>query len=125
MTRLKGTAPILETKDLKNTVGYYQSVLGFRLGGLYPAEGDPWWAEMRRDDAVIMLCTRNAHSKVPEPTFTGSIYIYPSNVDEIWEELKDKVEISYPIETFDYGMREFGIVDCNGYLLQFGQEAEH
>ena len=28
------------------------------------------------------------------------------NVDELWEKLKAEVKISYPIETFDYGMRE-------------------
>ena len=36
--------------------------------------------------------------------------------------MKDKAEVVYPIEDFDYGMREFAIRDNNGYLLQFGQE---
>jgi len=31
------------------------------------------------------------------------------------------VRICYPIETFEYGMREFAIYDNNGYLLQFGE----
>jgi uncharacterized glyoxalase superfamily protein PhnB len=43
-------------------------------------------------------------------------------VDAIWENIKESANICYPIETFDYGMREFGIYDNNGYLLQFGQE---
>ena len=34
----------------------------------------------------------------------------------------DRVRICYPIETFDYGMREFAIYDDNnGYVLQFGR----
>ena len=53
---------------------------------------------------------------------TGSLYIYPDNVDEVWELLKDKAIIEYPIENFDYGIREFAIRDCNGYLVQFGHE---
>jgi len=36
--------------------------------------------------------------------------------------LKHNTEIVYPIEDFDYGMREFAIRDSNGYCLQFGQE---
>jgi len=28
--------------------------------------------------------------------------------------------VVYPIESFDYGMREFAIRDNNGYILQFG-----
>ena len=39
-----------------------------------------------------------------------------------WELLKDKAEVVYPIEDFEYGMREFAIKDCNGYMLQFGQD---
>lgn len=30
--------------------------------------------------------------------------------------------ICYPFEDFAYGMREFGIYDNYGYLLQLGQE---
>ena len=44
------------------------------------------------------------------------------NVDLFWERIKDNVKICYPIENFEYGMREFGIYDNNGYLLQFGEE---
>lgn len=71
-----------------------------------------------------MFTLRNEHSIIAKPTMTGSIYINPENVDEVWEHLKDKVAIEYPIENFDYGMREFAIRDCNGYLVQFGQEIE-
>jgi hypothetical protein len=30
------------------------------------------------------------------------------------------VKIAYPMEDFEYGMREFAIYDNNGYMLQFG-----
>jgi hypothetical protein len=43
---------------------------------------------------------------------------------DILNELKDKAKICYEPETFEWGMREFGIYDNNGYLLQFGQEME-
>jgi uncharacterized glyoxalase superfamily protein PhnB len=54
---------------------------------------------------------------------TGSLYFYPDDVDAMWAQLKNSVTVEYPLQTFDYGMREFAIRDCNGYLLQFGQEA--
>jgi hypothetical protein len=38
-------------------------------------------------------------------------------LDSLWEKFRDKVVIVYPVEDFDYGMR-----DNNGYILQFGQE---
>ena len=43
-------------------------------------------------------------------------------VDELWEQLKDTVEIFYPIDNFEHNMREFAIKDNNGYVLQFGRE---
>jgi hypothetical protein len=43
-------------------------------------------------------------------------------LDSLWEKFRDKVVIVYPVEDFDYGMREFAIRDNNGYILQFGQE---
>jgi uncharacterized glyoxalase superfamily protein PhnB len=44
------------------------------------------------------------------------------NVDGIYEDLKKKVKLVYPIEDFEWGMREFAIYDNNGYILQFGEE---
>jgi uncharacterized glyoxalase superfamily protein PhnB len=124
MTKLKGLVPMLETVDLRESVKFYKEVLGFEHEGFWPEDGEPSWASLNRDETVIMLVARNAHSKVERPTLTGSLYIYPESVDEAWEELKDKVEICYEIETFGYGMREFGIYDCNGYVLNFGQGVE-
>jgi len=43
-------------------------------------------------------------------------------VDSLWEQIREKAAVVYPIEDFDYGMREFAIRDSNGYVLQFGHE---
>jgi uncharacterized glyoxalase superfamily protein PhnB len=55
---------------------------------------------------------------------SGSIYLFVENIEEVWERLQGKVEIVYPLEDFNYGMREFGIKDCNGYILNIGQNIE-
>jgi uncharacterized glyoxalase superfamily protein PhnB len=120
--RLAGLTPMLETEDLKKTVKFYTDILGFECTGLYPEKNEPFWACVRKDDVEIMFTARNEHSTVEKPTMTGSLYFHPDQVDEAWEQLRGKATIEYPIENFDYGMREFAIQDCNGYLLQFGQE---
>ena len=61
-------------------------------------------------------------SHFDRPQFTGSLYFRVDDVDTLWEKLKDKTSIVYPIEDFDYGMREFAVRDNNGYCLQFGKE---
>lgn len=76
----------------------------------------------RQDEIAFNL--PNDHSEFEKPILTGSIYMHVENIDEFWEKLKDKVEIIYEIENFDYGMREFGIRDCNGYILNLGENLE-
>jgi len=36
--------------------------------------------------------------------------------------VKDKARVVCPIENLEHGMREFAILDNNGYCLQFGKE---
>ena len=57
------------------------------------------------------------------PRFTVSIYLGVDNVDELWESLKTRARIVYAIETMEYGVREFGILNDDGYQLSFAQRA--
>ena len=79
-------------------------------------------ANMQRDAAEIKLAVPFREWSFKSPQFTGSLYLYVDQVDEIWNELKDKTEVFYTTEDFDHSMREFAIHDCNGYMLQFGKE---
>lgn len=115
---LRELIPMLETNNLQETVEFYESVLGFRCTGNIKNE----WARVERDKAVIMFSERFTKEKYPNTFVTGGLYIFTNTVDLIWTEIKDKVKVCYPIESFEYGMREFGIYDCNDYLLQFGQD---
>jgi uncharacterized glyoxalase superfamily protein PhnB len=115
---LNKLTPMLRTNRLQETVDWYVNVLGFVCTDNVPAYG---FARVQLHNADIMLALPNAHSNFNGPAFTGSLYINTNNVDAWWQKLKETCNICYEIETFDYGMREFGIYDFNGYLLQFGQ----
>ncbi len=115
----KSLTPMLYTEQIEETIQFYTTHLGFTCGD----KNDDWgWAAMHRNEVELMLAKPNAHLPFAKPTFTGSFYIKVDDVETLWKELKDKVEICYPLETFDWGMREFAIYDNNGYLLQFGQD---
>jgi len=117
--RLQHLTPMLRTNDLKGSIEFYTTVLGFTCDG---ASDDWGWASVKRDDVCIMFALPNEHEPFAGPVFTGSLYIHASDVDALWTRLKDVVRVCYPIEDFEYGMREFAIYDNNGYLLQFGQD---
>ena len=115
---LNKLTPLMRTKNLQGTIDWYVNQLGFTCTDHVPKYG---FARVQLHNADIMLATPNDHYPFDQPNFTGSFYINTNNVDAWWEKLKDKCKVCYPIETFDYGMREFGIFDINGYLIQFGQ----
>ena len=122
--KLTGLVPMLESDDMIGTLKFYRDKLGFALTGIAPGKTQPYWLSLRRDSVEIMFTDRNAHSPIQLPTFTGVLYCYPDDVDKMWEELKNKVPIEWPIKSFEYGMREFGIRDNNGYIISFGQAVE-
>ena len=120
--KLIALRPMIWTADLTATVDFYIHVLGFTCEN----RNDAWgWAALLKDEVEIMIALPNEHTPFNGPKFTGSFYMNTDNVDALWESLKEKVKVAYPIESFEYGMREFAIYDNNGYLLQFGQELDY
>lgn len=111
-------APLLRTHDLRATVEFCTSVLGFTCAS---ASEDGGWAALQRDGVELMVALPNAHEPFDAPRFTGSLYFRCDGVDEAWEQLAGRARVCNPPETFEYGMREFAVYDNNGYLLQFGR----
>ncbi len=111
--------PMLYTEDLRGTIEFYSTLLGFEC----TACNEEWgWAQVRRDEVEVMFALPNAHLPFEKPAFTGALYFKIDEVEALWQSLQDQARVCYPLEDFEYGMREFAVYDNNGYLLQFGQE---
>ena len=119
--KLLGLSPMLWTKHLNLTVGFYTNILKFNCDELNEKMG---FASLSRDNVQMMLVVPKQHADFKETQFTGSVYIHTDDVEKIWKELKDKVEVIYPIDNFEHGMREFAIYDNNKYRIIFGQEID-
>lgn len=117
---LKRITPMLETDQLDETVKFWSEVLGFEIEAYQKNN----WAKLLKDDLAIMFSIPNAHREFKKPHLTGSIYFETEEVDKIWTDIRERVKVCYDLETFDYGMREFGFYDNNEYLIQFGQDSE-
>jgi len=115
---LNNLTPMLEVENMDETIEFYETILDFKCTERESSD----WAIIQKDDVAIMLSKRFFKDEFPITSMTGSLYIRTDDIDVIWQILKDKVTICYPIENFEYGMREFAIYDNNGYRLQFGQE---
>src|SRR5262245_36174006 len=100
--KLESLHPVLAVTDIDDTIRFYRDVLGFDCANRMDG-----WAAVCKDDVEMMISLPNAHEPFDKPTLTGSIYFNTSDVDALWEQIKGKVNVVYPIESFFYGMREF------------------
>ena len=118
--QLHRLTPMLWTNDMKGSITFYKTILGFEID----ESNEEWgWCHLHKDEVTIMFTLPNEHTSYPgNPIFTGSFYMYVAEVDELWNALKDKTTVSYAIANFSHNMREFAILDNNGYMLQFGRE---
>ncbi len=110
--------PLLRTKDIKATIEFYSLVLQFKVEHL----NDEWgWAALSRDGIELMIASPNEHMPFEKAKFTGSIYVRVNDIDLLWDQINTKAKTCYPLQSFEFGMKEFAIFDNNGYLLQFGE----
>ena len=117
--KLRGLTPMLRTWELDASIAFYRDRLGFSVENA--SEG---WASLSRDGVELMLSAPNEHEGDVSPAFTGSLYFLAADIEQLWTRVREHARVCYPLEDFDYGMREFAIYDNNGYLLQFGEPLE-
>ena len=110
--------PALLVRDMRETLAFYAE-LGFSLSACHPNSANPTWAEVRRDTIAIQFHTDPPTGTPGSPTFSGTFYLYPESVMALSAELRDRVAFAWGPEEMDYGMREFGLQDPNGYYLAF------
>jgi uncharacterized glyoxalase superfamily protein PhnB len=56
-----------------------------------------------------------------KPAFTGTLYFGMKGVEEFYARVKEGIEIVWPLESMEYGTREFGVRDPDGYTLGFAE----
>ena len=78
---------------------------------------------MLRADGISLLLSTGSHLG-HQPSFTGTLYFDILGVRDLFDRIKDAVEIVWPLEMMDYGQQEFGIRDLDGYTLAFAESTE-
>jgi N-acetyltransferase len=116
---LRHLTPMLGSSQMQQTLEFYTSVLGFTLQEKWEDQGVLRWFSLNKDQVWLMFSLREEEETI---AMSGCLYLYPSDVEVLWERVKDKVEVIQPVCETDYGMLEFAILDNNGYELRFGKE---
>lgn len=114
---------MLKTEDVPGTIEWYTRI-GFRVRGVFPEAGNATWCELSRDGVVLQFLGGNDTPWPDPPAFTGTLYFYPPSVDALYDEIKDHTIPEWGPEVRDWGARELGLRDPNGYYLTFTEAAE-
>ena len=116
----------LYAPDVAAAVTFYVDELGFRNTGSWPGEdGAPIWAEVARDGpkgTARIWFFSDAVEDRSDPVLSGLIYLFVGDVDPEADRLRGRVTFRWGPEDQEYGLRELGIEDLNGYLLCFAQD---
>lgn len=116
----------LYAPDVAAAVAFYVDELGFKQTGSWSEEdAPPIWSEVARDGpkgtARIWFFSHNIETR-PGPMLSGLIYLFVDDVDAEAERLRGRIAFQWGPENQEYGLRELGIEDLNGYLLCLAQD---
>jgi uncharacterized glyoxalase superfamily protein PhnB len=124
MTAFKFGATVFLVADVGATAHWYRDVLGFSFN-TFPDSEPFHWASLRRDNVEIMLQRAEGYRKPDadslRPGGVWNAYLYVTEVDDLYEAIRDKAHIRREMEDQPYGLREFEIADPNGYVLAIGE----
>ncbi len=111
--------PMIHVPNVRATVDWYQTI-GFTAVDTYDDDGDGLsFAVLLFGESRVMFNSGGQPSTARRREV--DLYVYIENVDELFHQLKDRVEvIQEPNDRF-YGMREFIIRDLNRFWIIFGQ----
>jgi len=110
---------MIHVPDVRATVDWYQGI-GFTVRDTYGNDSDGLsFAILSFGSSEVMFNQGGQPSKRDRREV--DLYIYSDNVDDLYQSLKDRVEIVDGVHDTFYGMREFIIRDLNRFWITFGQ----
>jgi uncharacterized glyoxalase superfamily protein PhnB len=124
----KDLMPNLMVKDVNKTVDFYKNVLEFNILQTVPESGDFVFAIVNANGVLISFqeekSIKDEYSQLNSFAQGGGItlYIHVTDVNELFEKIKNKSKIAKELHKTFYGSTDFAIEDCNGHILTFSQQ---
>lgn len=131
--------PYIRVKDVARSVDWYMRMLGMQIEMAVPDKKNPAMVRMNagNPDGVALMIGDGSDpisGKKAPASVTSAIaarkaqkvvsfyFRVDKKIDGLFESAKrKKAKIDQPIMNMDYGMREFSMIDPDGYLIAVGQ----
>ena len=126
--------PNLIVSNVERSLAFYVDMLGFERGMTVPDQ-PPLVFASATSGAVEIFFNDAAVATKEYPAFAGkplgataTMFIEldetGEKIDALHDRIKPRVTVTMPLVTQFYGMREFAIVDPDGYVITFAQRVE-
>jgi uncharacterized glyoxalase superfamily protein PhnB len=114
-----GAATVFVVSNIAKSIEHYRDALGFTVTFQY---GTPtYYACMCRDEVALHLLAAHETKRLPG---NGGICVFVKDVDRVHADLASRgANVVKAPQDYDYGMRDFDVVDLDGNQLTFGMEA--
>ncbi len=116
----QSVVPMMHVPDVRVTVEWYESVIGFTRARVHEEGGEMLWALLRYGNAEVML---NAGGKASDAWRREvDLYMYAADgVDGLYRRLKGRVDVVEEPHDTEYGMRELIVRDLNRFWITFAE----
>ena len=121
MSNLIQVTPFMIVEDINRAVNFFTEILGFETLVRYPD-----YAYVHRETAGFRIWEQTGKNAAPPGTRRFAYYIDVRDVDQLYAELKPKLDalpkadVHGPANKW-YGQRELLVLAPDGNLLAFGQ----
>jgi len=113
--------PMIHVPNVRATVDWYHDI-GFTVTDTYDDGGEGLsFAILSFGGSEVMFNSGGQPSTRHRREV--DLYVYSDNVDDLYQRLKDRVEVVEGLHNTFYGMREFIIRDLNRFWMTFAQAA--
>lgn len=115
----ESVVPMIHVPNVRETADWYQN-MGFKIINTYDDGGDGLsFAILSYGNSQVMFNSGGEPSDRNRREV--DLYVYSDNVDNLYERIKNRVEIVEGLHNTFYGMREFIIRDPNRFWITFAQ----
>jgi len=113
---LTGSATVFTVRSIADSIAYYRDALGFGVTFQY---GDPvFYACLCRDEVNLHLLAADQTPRLPG---NGGLCVFVRDVDALHAEVAAHgAKVVKPPKDYDYGIREFNVLDLDGNHIIFG-----
>jgi hypothetical protein len=117
--RVSRLIPFVHVEDVERSIAFYGH-LGFIVESIYKYRGRGAWAELRSEDAVLMVCT---DGDAVDPADQGILfYLYSHNLTALRTQLlAEGVTVGEITDGTPGPKREMRLTDPDGYRLMVAE----